>query len=164
LTVHLKRMPWACLSAPSDQICLNGPSEAGKIKKIHRRNLMKKIIKKAALFALPLAGAAAALFPEMAMAANVGEIAGNMTGQFGNIANMVGGASYLLGAGFGVKGALKLKEHNENPQQTKLSAPLTMLAVSGALFALPSVMDTGAESTFGASAKKLNVSGGGLGG
>lgn len=120
-----------------------------------------KTLAKAVGASLP-ALAALALFPELASAATAGEVAGNVTKQFGEIASLISGGAYIMGAGFGVKGALKLRDHNENPQQVKLSAPLTMLAVSGALFALPSVMDTGAETTFGASAKKTNVQGAGL--
>lgn len=103
--------------------------------------------------------AAMLLFSDSAAAATAGQVADNIRGQFGSIADMIGGASYIMGAGFGVRGALKLKEHNENPSQVKLSQPLTALAVSGALLALPSVMDTGAESTFGSESRKTSVNG-----
>jgi hypothetical protein len=101
-----------------------------------------------------LGGLAALLFAEPALASNIGKLAEDMSSQGQGIASLLGTASYLMGAGFGIKGGLKLKEHNEQPQQTKLSSPLTMLAVSGMLFALPTVMDTGADSVFGANSKK----------
>ncbi len=119
----------------------------------------KKTIRvlKAASLAAP--AAALLLFSDGAFAASAGQVADNIRNQFGSIADMIGGASYIMGAGFGVRGALKLKEHNENPSQVKLSQPLTALVVSGALLALPSVMDTGAESTFGNDSKKTSVNG-----
>ena len=91
-------------------------------------------------------------------AASLGTVAENVTGQFDELANLIGGASYVMGAAFGVRGALKLKEHNENPNAVKLSQPLTSLAVCGALFALPSVMNTGSGTIFGDGAQKTSAS------
>lgn len=112
--------------------------------------------------ALGLAGLSLAVVAEPSFAASsgLGAVAGNVKGQFGDIADMIGGASYIMGAGFGIRGALKLKEHNENPQQIKLSQPLTNLIVAGALLALPSVMSTGSGTIFGDGASKTSISGG----
>ena len=38
--------------------------------------------------------------------------------------------------------ALKFKEHNENPNQTKLSKPITYLLVSAALIGIPTYLGT----------------------
>lgn len=51
------------------------------------------------------------------------------------------GVAYLAGAIFGVKAAIQLRDHTENPQQTRLSKPLTSMTVSTAGLALPGVLD-----------------------
>jgi hypothetical protein len=75
-------------------------------------------------------------------------ISDNVRGNFGAVADLLGGGAYLAGAGFGIQSALKFKAHNENPQQVKLSQPLTYGVVAGALLALPTFLDTGADTLF----------------
>ena len=61
------------------------------------------------------------------------------------IINMV---SYIIGVGVGIKGILKLKEHNESQGKIPLSQPIILLIVAGCLFALPTILGyaTGAVS------------------
>jgi intracellular multiplication protein IcmD len=76
-------------------------------------------------------------------------MATTVRGNFGSIADLLGGGAYLAGAAFGIQAALKFKAHNENPQQVKLSQPLTYAVVAGALLALPTWLTTGSDTMFG---------------
>lgn len=64
--------------------------------------------------------------------------------------------SYLAGLAFGIKAALKLKEHNESKGQVPLSQPVTTAIVAAFLIALPSLLTVVAETMFGSDASLLN--------
>lgn len=64
--------------------------------------------------------------------------------------------SYLAGLAFGIKAALKLKEHNESKGQVPLSQPVTTAIVAAFLIALPSLLTVAAETMFGSDANLLN--------
>ncbi len=83
---------------------------------------------------------------EPAFAIEFSTAAGKIDSQFQSAAELISGGAYLAGAGFGVQSALKFREHNENPQQTKLSKPLTYALVAGALLGLPSFLSIGSDS------------------
>lgn len=105
--------------------------------------------KKSAMSALGYAVGSVSLFllgTEAAHAMDFTNLAGNLNSQFQSAADLISGGSYLVGAGMGVQSALKFKEHNENPQQTKLSKPLTYAIVAGALLGLPSFLSVGSDS------------------
>lgn len=85
-------------------------------------------------------------FGDSAMAKDFADVATNLNSQFQSAADLISGGAYLGGAGMGVQSALKFREHNENPQQVKLSKPLTYALVSGALLGLPSFLSVGADS------------------
>ena len=116
---------------------------------------------------LPVLGyslAAVGLFilgSEPAMAIEFNVVAGKLDDQFKGAADLISGGSYLAGAGFGVQAALKFREHNENPQQTKLSKPLTYAMVAGALLGLPSFLSVGSDSA--GLTKKNDINGSVLG-
>lgn len=123
-------------------------------------------LKKNALAALGYAASALGMFAlgvDPAFAQDFNAVAGNLTGQFQGAADLISGGAYLVGAGLGVQAALKFKEHNENPQQVKLSKPLTYAMVAGCLLALPSFLTVGSESTFGPGATKSGLCSGVLG-
>ncbi len=87
---------------------------------------------------------------------NITSVSANLTGQAKGILNMIEMVSYLAGTGFGVKGALKLKEHNESKGQIPLSQPIFLFAVAGLLLGLPTVLDVAVGSTLGVSAGTQN--------
>lgn len=101
---------------------------------------------------VPILGLLALLIPEIAMAQPLGPPApvdslGNMANKmvekntFGALFDLMTGFAYLAGAWFGVKAALQLRDNTENPQQTRLSKPMTSMGVSGILLGLPSFID-----------------------
>ncbi len=84
--------------------------------------------------------------PFMANAVAVADLADSAESQMDSIADLISSGAYIIGAATGVMSLLKFKEHNENPQQSKISKPITLLAVSGGLLALPSFLTVGQDS------------------
>jgi intracellular multiplication protein IcmD len=97
----------------------------------------------------------------MLLGVDAAGISDNVRGNFGAIADLMGGGAYLAGAGFGIQSAFKA--HNENPQQVKLSQPLTYGVVAGALLALPTFLDTGADTMFDSAGTATSIDGNSLG-
>ena len=89
------------------------------------------------------------LLGDNAQAATLKVIADGASQQFQSVAELLSTGSYLVGAGMAVQAALKFKEHNENPQQVKLSKPVTYALVAGMLLGLPTWMTVGKDSMFG---------------
>ena len=90
-------------------------------------------------------------------------VADNVRGNFGALADLLGGGAYLGGAGFGIQSALKFKAHNENPQQNPLSKPITYGVVAGALLALPTFLTTGSDTMFNSGGQATSINGNNLG-
>ena len=65
----------------------------------------------------------------------------NITTSIAGLPSLITVAAYIAGVVFAVLGVLKVKEHVENPQQTPLKTGAVYLAVGGALFTLPFLMD-----------------------
>jgi intracellular multiplication protein IcmD len=107
-----------------------------------------------------LAAAGVCLLPTLASAMTLGQVAINIFGNFGALADLVSGGSYLAGAGLGFQAAMKFKAHNDNPQQTKLSQPIVYALVAASLLSLPSFIGTFGESAYGDSATKTSLSNG----
>ena len=101
--------------------------------------------------------ASLALFADHAMAITIADVGTNTTANYQSIADVISGGAYLGGAGFGVKAAMKLRDHHENPQQTKLSAPITYGLVAGALLGLPTFLTVGGDSTLGQNGTKNSL-------
>lgn len=81
--------------------------------------------------------------------------------QMGGVADLLSALAYLSGIGFGIKAALKLKEHNESKGQVAISAPITMAIVAGLLISLPSLLNISSEAIFGTGNKKTSLTTGG---
>lgn len=96
---------------------------------------------------------------EPAMAEDLKGVTGRITGQMPGIAEVLSAVAYIGGVGFGIKAALKLKEHNESKGQVPLSQPITLGIVAALLLALPSFLTTGKETVFGAGATGTTLDG-----
>ena len=81
--------------------------------------------------------------------------------QMSGVADLLSALAYLSGIGFGIKAALKLKEHNESKGQVPISAPITMAVVAGLLISLPSLLNISSEAIFGSGNKKSGLTSGG---
>lgn len=108
--------------------------------------LNKKYIKVGGLVAA-VVGAVA--FTDVALARNAADVAKGIFTQLGSMADLVTGGMFLGGLGVGGMSALKFKEHNENPQQVKLSKPVTYAFVAAALIGLPTYLKTASSTLNG---------------
>ncbi|EPP7233407.1 hypothetical protein ACTOJ1_000286 [Shigella flexneri] len=97
---------------------------------------------KSVVFTLALAAASSLVFTGVADAETVSGVAGRLTDQLTNISKLAVGVMFVGGLVTGGMSALKFKEHNENPNQTKLSKPITYLLVSAALIGIPTYLGT----------------------
>ncbi len=87
--------------------------------------------------------------PEMAWAQvdSLGQSADHIVNDSdAGLRNLLTGFAYLAGAMFGVRSAVLLRDHTENPGNVRLSKPLMAGTVSTALLALPGVYSMLAES------------------
>jgi len=67
---------------------------------------------------------------------------GNIKTSASDIPNLISTVAYIGGAGLGVAGVLKMKQHVDNPTQTPLKDGLVRLGAGGGLLALPFVLDS----------------------
>lgn len=109
------------------------------------KNAVKKYIP---AFCYGAAACALFGFADSAMAKDFATIAAQSGKQFQGMADLLSTGSYLVGSGMAVQAALKFREHNENPQNVKLSKPITYALVSGMLLGLPTWMSVGKDSLF----------------
>ena len=94
-----------------------------------------------------------------AMAQGLDRITAPIKNQMPGVSDVLSAVAYVSGIGFGIKGALKLKEHNESKGQTPLSAPITLFIVAGILLALPTMLSVATESVFGVGNTKTTLQG-----
>lgn len=95
--------------------------------------------------------------PALAMAVDIKDVANQIRSNFQGVADLMSGGAYLAGAAFGIQSALKFKTHNENPQQVKLSQPMTYALVAGALLSLPTFLTIGTDVLFLNGGQKTTV-------
>lgn len=74
-------------------------------------------------------------------ATNFSTLTDNVTNSISGVPGLLAGVSYMIGILLGVLGILKIKDHVENPTQTKLQDGAIRLVAGGGLFALPIVFE-----------------------
>ena len=114
---------------------------------------------KSVVFTLALAAASSLVFTGIADAETVSGVAGRLTDQLTNISKLAVGVMFVGGLVTGGMSALKFKEHNENPNQTKLSKPITYLLVSAALIGIPTYLGTMTNTLNGDGHKSSDATG-----
>ena len=67
----------------------------------------------------------------------VASVAENFTGYMGSFASLLMSVMFLVGLGLGGMAALKLKSHNDDPRQVKITVPIIYALCSAVLIALP---------------------------
>ncbi len=72
---------------------------------------------------------------------NFGSIASNINTSISSLPGLISALAYLFGVLLAVLGIMKIKDHVENPTQTPLKDGAIRLAVGGALFALPIILE-----------------------
>lgn len=110
--------------------------------------ISKKILNKVGLGSL-LFAATTGVALAAGTASDAGQIAQRVSDQMDEMSSLLSGIAYIAGIGFGIKGALKLKEHNESKGQVPLSTPIFLFIVAAILVALPSLLTTSATTIWG---------------
>ena len=102
--------------------------------------------------ALKIAAGAAAglLLTDMALAATIGDVSKNIKGSLDGVLQLLFMGSYIGGAICGALAAVKLKAHNDNPQQTPMKTPVILFVVCALLVSLPSFLETSTDTVWGA--------------
>lgn len=94
--------------------------------------------------------------------ANIGDMAESINNTFTQIANLIGGAAYVAGLGFGMAAIFKFKQHRDNPTQVPVGTPFGMLGVSIMLIYLPSLLTESGSTVFSSAAATYGVDGSGF--
>ena len=118
---------------------------------------MKVKLNKIVLATATIAGSI--LLAQTAGAETVSEVAARLTDQLTNISKLAVGVMFVGGLVTGGMSALKFKEHNESPNQTKLSKPITYLLVSAALIGIPTYLGTMTNTLNGDGHKSSDATG-----
>ena len=95
----------------------------------------------------------------VALAAGIGQVAQNVTGNLGAIAKLITGASYVAGMAFAVGAIVKFKAHKDNPTQIPIGTPIALLFVGAALIFAPTVFSVAGQTLFGTSGAVGGISG-----
>lgn len=122
-----------------------------------KKNLLKVLGYTAVIAGLTLA----TVEPAMAQV-GLDKVTKNVTRQMPGIADVLSAVAYIAGIGFGIKAALKLKEHNETKGQVPLSQPMTLGIVAALLLALPSFLTVAKQGVFGAGSKGSSLDSGSM--
>jgi len=131
-----------------------------KILKQAKKGETMKLTKK--LFSTVGVGSLLLVASTGAMAQGINTVTNNVMGQMPGITDVLSAVAYIAGIGFGIKAALKLREHNETKGQVPISTPITLGVVAALLLALPTFLSTGKEAVFGTGSTGTNVQGGTL--
>jgi hypothetical protein len=117
-------------------------------------------LKRAMLSVAALGGLA--LTTDVAFAASIGTVANNVKDSLTGVLQLMFAGAYVGGAICGLLAAVKLKAHNDNPQQTPMKTPVVLFIVCAILVALPSFLETSQETVWGSGGgtSSLNKSGG----
>ncbi|MEC8063880.1 MAG: type IV secretion protein IcmD [Pseudomonadota bacterium] len=94
--------------------------------------------------------------------ANIGDMAESINNTFTQIAQLIGGAAYVAGLGFGMAAIFKFKQHRDNPTQVPVGTPFGMLGVAIMLIYLPSLLTNAGSTVFSSDTATYGVTGSGF--
>lgn len=95
-----------------------------------------------------LAAIAVVAMPEISWAQTINDVITNFRSKEMNaFPGLLSAGAYIGGAVLGVRGALKLKQHAEKPDQEKMAPGLASLIAGGAIAAAPAILNVLREST-----------------
>lgn len=93
---------------------------------------------------------------------DISGIADVISGTFESLGKLMIAAAYLAGFGLTIAAIFKFKQHKDNPQQTPMGTPITMLLVGIALIFLPNIIQPAGSGIFGEGAVAGGFKGEGL--
>jgi intracellular multiplication protein IcmD len=96
---------------------------------------------------------------KIASAATIGNLAGNVTSTFGQVAQVVTAGAYVAGFGFAVAAILKFKAHKDNPTQIPIGTPIALLLIAVALIFVPTIFGVTGATLFGSATATGGVTG-----
>ena len=79
----------------------------------------------------------------------LGEVAGNLTLSFFNLAKLITSVGYILGLGFFVGAIMKFKQHKDNPTQIPIGTPIAMVFIAVSLVFMPTILGVMGATLFG---------------
>jgi len=85
------------------------------------------------------------------------DMSNNMVAASGGFQNLISTVCWIGGAGLGVAGIFKLKQHVDNPGQTPMKDGLVRIACGGGLLAFPFIQTAMQGSISNGSMQKVNV-------
>jgi len=86
------------------------------------------------------------------------DMSNNMVAASGGFQNLISTVCWIGGAGLGVAGIFKLKQHVDNPGQTPMKDGLVRIACGGGLLAFPFIQTAMQGSISNGSMAKINAS------
>lgn len=86
------------------------------------------------------------------------DMSNHIVASAGGFQNMISTVCWIGGAGLGVAGIFKLKNHVDNPGQTPMKDGLARIACGGGLLAFPFIQTAMQGSISNGSMNKINVS------
>lgn len=93
------------------------------------------------LAAVATMGIIAASSSDASAATNFSDMSNNIVTASGGFQNMISTVCWLGGAGLGVAGIFKLKQHVDNPGQTPMKDGLVRIGAGGGLLAFPFIQN-----------------------
>lgn len=111
------------------------------------------------IYYIALVSATSMLYTNTASAETLSGMFKRLTEQMASIAGFLIAVAFVAGIGLGVFSIIKLKEHSDNPNQTKLSKPLGYLVASAALIGIPSYLAIATNTLTGESHDSSDSSG-----
>ena len=90
---------------------------------------------------------------------SMGQVASQVTSNFGPVAQFLTASFYLLGLGFMGSAIFKFKAHKDNPTQIQIGTPIALTFIGAAFLFTPSLFGTAGQTLFGSGAKAAGVKG-----
>lgn len=90
---------------------------------------------------------------------DIATIADNMSTQLGAVPTVLSWMAYLCGAGLGMAGVFKLRQHVDNPTQVSMKDGLIRLGAGGGLIALPVMISAAGNFASGGGSDQLSLPG-----
>lgn len=117
---------------------------------------MKKVIPSLSVF-----GMSSLIATTASAQQDAGDLATNLQGQVGQMADLIGAVAFLLGALLIVMGLMKFKQHSDNPNDpsAKTSTAIVLTLVGASMIALPTVAGVGIVSLFAEGADTVDADG-----
>lgn len=89
----------------------------------------------------------------------IGNLASNVTGSIGQLAQLATAGAYVAGFGFAIAAILKFKAHKDNPTQIPVGTPIALLLIAVALIFVPTIFGVTGATLFGSAGQTGTISG-----